>query len=180
MLVFYAIISFLPLYGTENHIDTGTTGLILGLQAVVYVLAQFYCGRLADRYGSRMPIMLGSVLLTAALLMITLIPSAPVWFAAVVLSGIGVSALWVVSNSYLAYAAPAAILGTVMGLSGTFKEIGDGGGPVLVGFLADWGGLKAAFLLCIVFTGLSFMLSFMIKDEKKEALKTEAVAKAKA
>jgi MFS family permease len=112
MLVFYAIISFLPLYGTENHIDTGTTGLILGLQAVVYVLAQFYCGRLADRYGSRMPIMLGSVLLTAALLMITLIPSAPVWFAAVVLSGIGVSALWVVSNSYLAYAAPIAIMGT--------------------------------------------------------------------
>jgi DNA-binding beta-propeller fold protein YncE len=27
MLVFYAIISFLPLYGKENHIDTGTTGL---------------------------------------------------------------------------------------------------------------------------------------------------------
>ncbi|HEY3273801.1 MAG TPA: MFS transporter [Methanocella sp.] len=177
MLVFYAIISFLPLYGTENHIDTGTTGLILGLQAVVYVLAQFYCGRLADRYGSRMPIMLGSVLLTAALLLITLVPSAPIWFVAVVLSGIGVSALWVVSNSYLAYAAPAAIMGTVMGLSGTFKEVGDGGGPVLVGFLADWGGLKMAFLLCIVFTGLSFLLSFMIKDEKKEALKTEAIIK---
>jgi DHA1 family multidrug resistance protein-like MFS transporter len=180
MLVFYAIISFLPLYGRENQIDTGTTGLILGLQAVVYVLAQFYCGKAADKYGSRKPMMIGSVLLTAALLMITLFPSTPVWLAAVVLSGIGVSALWVVSNSYLAYAAPAAIMGTVMGLSGTFKEVGDGGGPILVGFLTDWGGLKTAFLLCIVFTGLSFALSFTIKDEKKEALKAEATVKAKA
>ena len=179
MLVFYAIISFLPLYGKENQIDTGTTGLILGLQAVVYVLAQFYSGKAADRYGSRLPLMIGSVLLTVALLMITLFPSAPVWFAAVVLSGIGVSALWVVSNSYLAYAAPAAIMGTVMGLSGTFKEVGDGGGPILVGFLADWGGLKAAFLLCILFTGLSFLLSFMIKDERNKALKAEATIKTK-
>jgi DHA1 family multidrug resistance protein-like MFS transporter len=177
MLVFYAIISFLPLYGKENQIDTGTTGLILGLQAVVYVLAQYYSGKAADRYGSRLPLMIGSVLLTAALLMITLIPSAPVWFAAVILSGIGVAALWVVSNSYLAYAAPAAIMGTVMGLSGTFKEVGDGGGPVLVGFLADLGGLKMAFLLCIVFTVLSFLLAFTIRDEKKEALKVEAQVK---
>jgi MFS transporter, DHA1 family, multidrug resistance protein len=112
--------------------------------------------------------------------MITLFPSAPVWLAAVVLSGIGVSALWVISNSYLAYAAPAAIMGTVMGLSGTFKEVGDGGGPILVGFLADWGGLKTAFLLCIVFTVLSFLLAFTIKDEKKEALITEAAVKIKA
>jgi MFS family permease len=184
MLVFYAIISFLPVYGQlkNNHvveIDTGTTGLVLGLQAIVYVLAQFYSGKAADKYGSRLPLMIGSILLTVALLLIALVPSAPVWFFAVVLSGIGVSALWVVSNSYLAYAAPAAIMGTVMGLSGTFKEVGDGGGPILVGFLADWGGLKTAFLLCIVFTGLSFMLSFMIRDEKKETIKAEAKVKSK-
>ncbi len=180
MLVFYAIISFLPLYGTENHIDTGTTGLILGLQAVVYVLAQYYCGKMADKYGSRLPMMIGAVLLTTALLMISLFPSVPVWIAAVLLSGIGVSALWVISNSYLAYAAPAAIMGTVMGLSGTFKEVGDGGGPILVGFLGDWGGLRFAFLLCIVFTVLSFLLAFTIRDEKKEAVKAEVTVKTKA
>ncbi len=179
MLVFYAIISFLPLYGTENHIDTGTTGLILGLQAVVYVLAQYYSGKMADKYGSRLPMMVGAILLTTALLMIALFPSVPVWLAAVVLSGIGVSALWVISNSYLAYAAPAAIMGTVMGLSGTFKEVGDGGGPILVGFLGDWGGLRLAFLLCIVFTVLSFLLAFTIRDEKKETVKASS-AKIKA
>jgi MFS family permease len=180
MLVFYAIISFLPLYGTENHIDTGTTGIILGLQAVVYVLAQYVCGKAADRYGSRLPMAAGAVMLTMALLMIALVPSVPVWLAAAVLSGIGVSALWVVSNSYLAYAAPVAIMGTVMGLSGTFKEVGDGGGPILVGFLGDWGGLQAAFLLCTVFTVLSFLLTFTIRDEKKDAVKAEVSQKIKA
>ncbi|OPY29460.1 MAG: drug efflux system protein MdtG [Methanocella sp. PtaU1.Bin125] len=178
MLVFYAIISFLPLYGTENRIDTGTTGLILGLQAVVYVLAQYYCGKLADRYGARLPLMAGAVLLTAALLLIAVFPSVPVWAFAVVLSGIGVSALWVVSNSYLAYAAPAAIMGTVMGLSGTFKEVGDGGGPVLVGFLGDMGGLQFAFLICTVFTVLSFLLAFTIRDEKKDTLEVPVKIKA--
>lgn len=122
MLVFYAIISFLPLYGKENGIDTGTTGLVLGLQAVVYVVAQFYSGKAADRYGSRLPLMIGSALLTAALLLIALFPASPVWFAAVVLSGIGVAALWVVSNSYLAYAAPAAVMGTVMGIPGRSRR----------------------------------------------------------
>lgn len=49
-----------------------------------------------------------------------------------------------------------------------------------MGFIADLGGLKAAFLLCIVFTGLSFLLSFAIRDEKKETSKTEATVKARA
>jgi DHA1 family multidrug resistance protein-like MFS transporter len=90
MLVFYAIISFLPVYGKENGIDTGMTGIILGLQAVIYVVAQYYCGKVADKHGSRLPMMIGAVLLTVALLMIALVPSVPVWLVAVVLSGIGV------------------------------------------------------------------------------------------
>jgi MFS family permease len=179
MLVFYAIISFLPLYGKENSIDTGITGLVLGLQAIVYVLAQFYSGKAADKYGSRLPLMIGSILLTVALLLIALVPSAPVWFFAVVLSGIGVSALWVVSNSYLAYAAPAAIMGTVMGLSGTFKEVGDGGGPILVGFLGDAWGLKGAFLFMLLFLGVSLLLAFTLDDnvgpkKKEEPIKVQA------
>jgi len=130
MLAFYSIISFLPVYGTQNKISAGVTGAILGVQAVVYVLAQYYSGKFADKYGSRVPIMAGSVLLAAGVLMIALVPDPIIWGAAVILSGLGISALWVVSNSYLAYAAPSAIMGTVMGLSGTFKEVGDGGGPI--------------------------------------------------
>lgn len=165
MLVFYSIISFLPLYGIQNNIDTGVTGLVLGVQAVVYVLAQYWSGKFADKYGSRLPIFIGCISLSVALLLITLIPSAPVWFFAVVLSGIGIAALWVVSNSYLAYAAPAAIMGTVMGLSGTFKEVGDGGGPILTGFLGDMWGIKIAFLACIAFTVISFLLTFLLDDK---------------
>jgi MFS family permease len=176
MLVFYSIISFLPLYGQQNNIGTDVTGLVLGLQAVVYVLAQFYCGKAADRYGSRAPLLIGSVFLTVALLAIALVPNPAVWFAAVVLSGIGIAALWVVSNSYLAYIAPAAIMGTVMGLSGTFKEVGDGGGPILVGFLGDLWGLKAAFMVCILFTVASFLLSLRISGEHREALEAKATA----
>lgn len=176
MLVFYSIISFLPLYGQQNSIGTDVTGLVLGLQAVVYVLAQFYCGKAADKYGSRAPLLLGSVFLTVALLAIALVPNPAVWFAAVVLSGIGIAALWVVSNSYLAYIAPAAIMGTVMGLSGTFKEVGDGGGPILTGFLGDLFGLKAAFLVCVLFTVVSFLLSLRISPEHKAVLEAKAAA----
>lgn len=165
MLVFYSIISFLPLYGLENGIDTGITGIILGVQAVVYVLAQYWSGKFADSYGPRKPLFFGCALLTMALLAITLLPSATVWFFAVILSGIGIAALWVVSNSYLAYAAPIAIMGTVMGISGTFKEIGDGGGPILTGFLGDLFGIKVAFLACVGFILLSGLLTFLL-DEK--------------
>lgn len=174
MLVFYAIVSFLPVYGTENNILAGTTGLILGVQAVVYVLAQFYFGKFADEHGPRLPIVAGSIMLAIAVLAIALVPNPLVWSGAVILSGLGIAALWVVSNSYLAYAAPAALMGTVMGLSGTFKEVGDGGGPILIGFLGDAWGLKGAFLFTLIFLGISLLLAFTLDDsvgpKKKEAL----------
>jgi MFS family permease len=179
MLAFYSIVSFLPVYGTQNKIGAGVTGAILGVQAVVYVLAQYYSGRFADKYGSRMPIMIGSVLLAAGVLMIALVPDPIVWGAAVILSGLGISALWVVSNSYLAYAAPSAIMGTVMGLSGTFKEVGDGGGPILIGFLGDWIGLKGAFLYIIVFLVISFIMAFTLDNKVGLQKKIEEPIKAK-
>ena len=106
-------------------------------------------------------------------------PNPVVWAGAVVLSGLGIAALWVVSNSYLAYAAPAALMGTVMGLSGTFKEVGDGGGPILVGFLGDAWGLKGAFLFTLLFLGISLLLAFTLNDkvgtkEKEEPIKVQA------
>ena len=183
MLAFYSIISFLPVYGTKNNIGAGVTGAILGLQAVVYVFAQFYFGKFTDKHGSRLPILLGSVLLAIGVLMIALVPSPAVWAVAVILSGLGIAALWVVSNSYLAYAAPAAIMGTVMGLSGTFKEVGDGGGPILTGFLGDGWGLQGAFLFMIVFLAISFMLAFTLDNNvgsKKKVEKIEEAIKAPA
>lgn len=188
MLVFYSIVAFLPVYGEKlplyglPAIDRGVTGMILGLQAVVYVLAQYLFGKLSDIYGSRMQILLGSVLLTAAVLLIALAPTPAVWAVAVIMSGLGISALWVVSNSYLAYAAPAAIMGTVMGLSGAFKEVGDGGGPILIGFLGDALGLQGAFLFMIAFLVVSFALAFTLDDKvglKKKVAKTEEPIKAR-
>jgi len=182
MLVFYSIVAFLPVYGVQNGIKPETVGIILGIQAVVYVIAQYLFGKYSDSHGPRQPILLGSVLLTAAILLITLIPSPVVWGFAVLLSGLGISALWVVSNSYLAYAAPAAIMGTVMGISGAFKEVGDGGGPILTGFLGDTLGLRSAFLLLIVFLAISFVLAFTLDDtlrQKKKAAMPEEAVKAK-
>jgi MFS family permease len=179
MLAFYSIISFLPVYGTQNNIGAGVTGAILGLQAVVYVLAQYYSGKVADKYGSRIPILIGSALLAVGVLVIALVPNPVVWAAAVIFSGVGIAALWVVSNSYLAYAAPAALMGTVMGLSGTFKEVGDGGGPILIGFLGDWIGLKGAFLCIIVFLAISFIMAFTLDNKVGLQKKIEEPIKAK-
>jgi MFS family permease len=182
MLVFYSIVSFLPVYGTQNGIKPDIVGIILGIQAVVYVFAQYLFGKFSDYHGPRLPIMLGSALLTAAVLLVALVPSPVVWGFAVIMSGLGISALWVVSNSYLAYAAPAAIMGTVMGLSGAFKEVGDGGGPVLTGFLGDTLGLRSAFLILIVFLAASFVLAFTLDDkagQKRKAAKAEEAIKIK-
>lgn len=175
MLVFYAIVSFLPVFGTENGISAGTSGLILGAQAVIYVLAQFFFGKFADSHGPKLPIIGGSIMLAIAVLMIALVPNPVVWAGAVVLSGLGIAALWVVSNSYLAYAAPAALMGTIMGFSGMFKEVGDGGGPILVGFLGDAWGLRGAFLFTLLFLGISLILAFTLDDKVRQKKKEEPI-----
>jgi MFS family permease len=183
MLVFYSIVAFLPVYGTRSGITPDVVGIILGIQAVVYVFAQYLFGKFSDNHGPRLPILVGTVLLTAGVLLIALFPSPVVWGFAVIMSGLGISALWVISNSYLAYAAPTAILGTVMGLSGAFKEVGDGGGPILTGFLGDTLGLRSAFLLLIAFLAVSFVLAFTLDDkagQKRKAAKSEETIKIKA
>jgi MFS family permease len=171
MLVFYAIISFLPLYGAENHIDTGTTGLILGLQAVVYVLAQYYSGKMADKYGSRLPMMVGAILLTTALLMIALFPSVPVWLAAVVLSGTASRR----SGDIQLVSAYAALrhYGTADCPAHSKKSGRRRADPA--GFLGDW---VATFSFRLALSHCAVVpAGFTIRDEKKETV--EAAVKIK-
>lgn len=91
------------------------------------------------------------LLLTALGCAAVLIPGIPGLAAAALLIGLGVGVVTPIGFAHLASTAPADRLGQTMGSAEVGRELGDAGGPLLVGGLAVAVGLTPALL---VFAGL--------------------------
>ena len=163
MFVFYTIISFMGVYAKSFDISTFQSGLILSVQSGIYILFLTFAGKITDKIGAKIPSILGAFFCALAVLLISFFSVFIILIISAVLSGAGVAFLWVSSTAYLAEISPKNILGTVMGVDGTFKEIGDAGGPILIGFLAGIFSLKNSFLFCLVFIGISIVFSLFLK-----------------
>jgi MFS family permease len=69
-------------------------------------------------------------------------------FVIAILAGIGVGAVWTNTDALVSEQAQAGQLGATMGVAGTFKEIGDMLGPLLIGFVSQAFGLTVGFVAC--------------------------------
>ncbi len=149
------------LFGVRNSLltlyvrDIGGTATLAGIVLLLGALAQALTlrvgGRLADRRGRRLAIMLGSWLSAGfvALLAVPLVGPIGLVVAATAMAGFGVGAAFLAS-------APSAVVGD-LGRSGTrvavFQMSSDLGaivGPLIAGALVDASGYPAAFALSAV------------------------------
>lgn len=168
MFIFYEVISFLGVYARDYNINEIEVGFIISVQSIFYIIFLTLAGRFHDKIGARVLVFVGSILCAAAILLIVFIPSFYSFIIAGILSGIGVGSLWVSSNAFLAEISPRNILGTVMGIDGTFKEVGDAGGPIIIGLLAGIFTLRISFLFSLIFVGLSLFFAFFLKDKHRK------------
>jgi MFS transporter, ACDE family, multidrug resistance protein len=76
-------------------------------------------------------------------------------------AGIGVGTVWTNSDLVVSRLAKQGRLGATMGAAGSFKEFGDMAGPLLIGVLAQFAGLKAGFVICGVLGLLCVPLIFV-------------------
>jgi MFS transporter, DHA1 family, tetracycline resistance protein len=145
-------VGFLPVIGAERGLGPLITGAIVSLLAGAAALAQPRAGRARDdgRIGDRTGLATGLVL-TALGCVAVLIPGAAGLVTAAVLIGIGVGLITPIGFAYLAATAPKGRLGQTMGSAEVGRELGDAGGPLLVGALASALTLTPALL---VFGGL--------------------------
>jgi MFS family permease len=145
-------VGFLPVIGADRGLGPLITGAIVSLLALAAALVQPRAGRARDdgHIGDRTGLATG-LLLTALGCVAVLIPGSAGLITAAVLIGLGVGLITPIGFAYLAATAPKERLGQTMGAAEVGRELGDAGGPLVVGALAAALTLTPALL---VFGGL--------------------------
>jgi len=130
-------VGFLPVIGAERDLGPLITGAMVSLLAAAAALLQPRAGRAHDdgRIGDRTG-MAGGLVVTALGCAAVLIPGVAGLLTAAVLIGVGVGLITPIGFANLAKTSQKERLGQTMGSAEVGRELGDAGGPLLVGAIA--------------------------------------------
>ena len=138
---------FLPVVGATRGLGPLATGAIVSLLAAAAAVIQPRAGRARDRgrIGDRTGLAAG-LALTAIGCAAVVIPGVAGLVVAALLIGCGVGVITPIGFAHLATTAPTERLGQTLGAAEVGRELGDAGGPLLVGGLAAAATLTPALL----------------------------------
>lgn len=139
-------VGFLPVAG--GGFSPVVTGAAVSLLALCSGLVQPWSGRAHDagRLHDGAGMAVGLTLAAAGMVVAALLPGIAGVLAAAVTVGIGVGLATPLGFAHLAAGAPPERLGQTMGAAEVGRELGDAGGPLLVGAIAAAASLGAGFL----------------------------------
>jgi MFS transporter, DHA1 family, tetracycline resistance protein len=142
---FATAVGFLPARGAAAGLPLLVTGTAVTVLAVVSAFVQPATGRALDagRLSDRAGILAGLVVTAAGLAAGALLPPVAAILVGAVLIGAGAGVLTPLAFAALAAVAPPQRLGQTMGSAEVGRELGDAGGPLLVGSVASAAGLAA-------------------------------------
>jgi DHA1 family tetracycline resistance protein-like MFS transporter len=152
-------VGFLPLLGARHHLGPLSTGALVSLLAATAAVVQPWAGRRHD--AGRLPAdatTLALALAAGGFVIAIALPGAAGIAAAAVAIGAGVAVATPLGFAMLAAGAPAERMGRTMGAGEVGRELGDAGGPVLVGAFGTVGlgaGLAALAAALVACAGLS-------------------------
>ncbi|KAA9150837.1 MFS transporter [Amycolatopsis acidicola] len=149
-------VGFLPVLGSHRGLGPLLTGVSVSVLAATAALVQPPAGRANDAGRLRWGLS-GGLLLTSGGLAALAIPGVAGIFVAALAIGTGVGVATPAGFARLVAAAPPERVGQTLGAAEVGREIGDAGGPLLVGAVAAAGGLGAGFaVLGVVLAAAAF------------------------
>lgn len=144
----------LPLYLADVGMSESVLGLVIASAGVGGMISQIGWGRLIDRVGDNTVLILAVAVIACSVAVFGVIGSAIALGALRLFGGAG-SAGWVLSRqTFLTHATDPATRGKAMALFGGTTRSAFLVGPVLAGFVAEFAGFPAAFLMSAATTGL--------------------------
>ncbi|TFB71604.1 MFS transporter [Cryobacterium sp. Hz9] len=132
-------VGFLPLLGTTLHLGLfGSMGAVTVL-AIASTLTQPFVGRLRDdgRISTRAGTTVGLLLIATGIGALAVIPTPATLYLAALTIGTGIGLATPLAFAHLAATTPAERMGRTMGNAELGREVGDAGGPLLVGAIAS-------------------------------------------
>jgi MFS family permease len=158
------LFGFLPVRVYALQYGPVQTGLILSLVALSYLLIQPVAGYLADRTDVTTTIRVGLILSAVSIMAAPFVKDLLLILDAI-LAGIGVGIVWTNTDTLVSKLADEGKLGVTMGAAGSFKELGDMIGPLLIGVLSQILGLAWGFVIC----GILGLFSIALIGSKKSS-----------
>lgn len=133
-----AAIGFLPALASSHDAPLFASIAIASVLALTSALTQPFAGRLRDsgRLSDRAGMTLGVEIVAAGILLAAFWPSLPVLYGAAALLGVGIGLATPFAFAHLADTTPPERMGRTMGTAELGRELGDAGGPLLVGGVA--------------------------------------------
>jgi len=127
---------YLPLLGTERHIDTGTIGTLLAVRSLVSVVSRLFYARLLETMG-RLQLMVSSILIGAVAIGVLGLP-VPLFamYAAVVAIGLGLGIAATLTFSEVVVLAPIEARATALSLRITGNRLGQALLPFIASVVA--------------------------------------------
>lgn len=169
-----AAIGFLPAMASSEEAPLFASIALASVLALSSTLTQPWAGRLRDsgRLSDRAAMALGLAIITAGILVAALLPTLPGLYVAAGLLGIGIGLATPFAFAHLADATPPERMGRTMGTAELGRELGDAGGPLLVGGVAVVATLPiglTALALVVAVTGSATRMLPRILAESTEA-----------
>jgi len=165
------LFGFLPVYVNTLGYDQLRNGLIIGACTLSYLLIQPFAGRLADRMNP-IKVMLAGLVLSAAGVLLVPFTSGIALIAVAVAGGIGVGTVWTNTDAMVSRLADQGRIAATLGAAGSFKELGDMLGPLLIGILAQAISLRASFVICGLLGFLSITLLKFVRVPPPATVRT--------
>jgi MFS family permease len=150
------LFGFLPVYLYGIGYTPVESGTIVSVVTLSYLLVQPLAGLLADRMEIRITVFVGLLLAALSIIAVTFTSGAMLVIVGI-LAGIGVGTVWTNSDTLVSSLVDEDRLGASMGAAQSFKELGDMVGPLLIGLLTQFYGVRVGFVACGVMA-LAFLL----------------------
>lgn len=159
------IVPVLPLYADAMGLSSFQTGTIFAAYSAALLVLSIPLGVLSDRWGRKKIMVWGMVGLTITTVAFIFAQSFVALTLIRLLQGAAASATWMVGPALVADMFPPHERGGKMGLAMVGNSFGFLFGPVVGGFLYDWGGYAAPFTLSAVVTAAVLLATIVVIKE---------------
>jgi MFS family permease len=132
-------VGFLPLLGSTLHLGLFGSMAAVTVLAIASTLTQPFVGRLRDsgRISTRTGTTTGLLLIAGGIGALAIIPTPATVYLAALAIGAGIGVATPLAFTHLAATTPPERMGRTMGNAELGREVGDAGGPLLVGAIAS-------------------------------------------